>query len=97
MEPHVRITHVSIQFTLRNESSHRIYYDNIHLAHTDQLFSDLQGLFSVVGLSHQHFFHIDSQQSSIADVESVLCINKCSHTTSPLHLCDCTECQGRLT
>ena len=79
LKTHMGVSHVPFKLRLGNQRRHRIDHNQVETPRSNEGLGDLQGLLSGVRLGNEKVFGLDPKLSGIAQVESVLGINKGCH------------------
>ena len=93
----MRISHITIDLCLWNQSSHGVHNNNIHCARAHHRLCDLKRLLSIIRLGYVQIINIYSYILRINRIERMLCINKSRNATPLLHLRCHVQCHCRLT
>ena len=76
LSTHVRVTNFAIQFALRHQGCDRVHDHHVHGARAHQLFGNLEGLFTRVGLGQEQVIHVHADALGIVDIQGVFSVNK---------------------
>jgi hypothetical protein len=76
LEPHVRISHLTLYLSSRNEGGHAVDHDDVQSARTDEGIGYLESLFSVIRLGEIEVFEVDTDGLGVGRVEGVLGVHE---------------------
>src|SRR5829696_5500878 len=76
LEPHVRVSHLSLDFSPGYEGSHRVYNDDVEGAGADESIHYLQGLFAVIRLGKVEVLQVNADSLGVGRVEGVLGVDE---------------------
>ena len=94
---HVGISHVALDLRLGDQGGNAVDDDSIYSSAAYQLFGNIQGLFSAVGLGYEQGVQVQPAVSGVCRVHGVLHIDVGSDTPGLLRLGHDVDGQGGLT
>ena len=86
MQPHFRISHFAFDFAFWCQGCHRVNHDDVNRTRADQVFGNLECLFTVVGLRNDEVFYVYVEFFGIIAIKGMLGIDKGCDTASFLRL-----------
>ena len=96
LETHVRVAHLAIELSLRNESCHGVDNQDVNRAGTNQGFGNFERLFAKIGLRDEQVVGIDAELTGIDRVEGMLGVHEGGKATGLLRLGNDLERNRRL-
>ena len=96
LKAHLGISHVTLEFALRNERGNRVNDHDVQSAASDENLGNLQGLLSGIRLRNQQVVCVDADFAGVADVQCVFGINEGGQAVSLLGLGHDVQRQGGL-
>ena len=92
----MRFAHFAVEFGLGHQRRHRVHYQHVNRAGTDQRFGDFQRLLARIRLRNQQVVDINAQFLGIPRIQRVLGIHKRRQPAVPLRLGDDLKRNRRL-
>ena len=81
------VTHITLKFSLGNQSSDAVNHKDVHSTAAYQIFAYFESLFCRIRLRNQQIFSVGSTSCSVARIQSMLNVNICCGASDTLGFC----------